>query len=557
MSGFDRRSCLASALLLLTASARAAESACALAVVAVVGPKTLTWSEFKAGAKAGADRTVGVAWRTLFGPVELMRRAYPASDSSSSSVAKALLMPFRVSLGWRETPHDLLYKYVMPVLRTATPLRFGRANRLVYGNVGVLFEQVFRNPEWIFDPALNPKASVKDWEIIQKYGLAAELEEFRASMREYHKSYRAHRYVRTATDLLVLGTTTSALVHAAELEANARSLEDYRAIPLREGEIQILSETVPFPHLALRMGSEVYSYGVEHFSKSSVSEYLSPKSAPPGEAKEAGERNSSARALGSFLSGAYKATGWGEQPRSVQVASIYLKPDEYLRLKRSLEMKVGNYYDNTTFVNDCATMIDRAIGAATNGEVNFSFLVDASPGQMVLAVDFFRRFYPDRFGEPALVMVERPDRKAYHVWRNALINSLEAKLFATNFVFDKTWRLVEEVKHFDKDWESMDPVVVEARDEQARKIALDRIREDLSLALVTLNLDVAEVSLNDLNSIAARIDREKDELREERASAETNANLSAATLLSFGFRESLLKEIEERVATYRKAKDAS
>lgn len=142
-----------------------------------------------------------------------------------------------------------------------------------------------------------------------------------------------------------------------------------QTLPLRNDQIQILNETAPFPHTAIRIGSMVYSHGVNSLTQTPVDIYMKSH-----RLNQEGSLNgiSSAEALNNSL-----IKKMGTLQRSVDSVVLNLDEQTVLNIRNQLLKQTNKEYRNTTFVNSCSTMVARVLDA--QGIQISAMFLDASP----------------------------------------------------------------------------------------------------------------------------------------------------------------------------------
>ena len=114
-------------------------------------------------------------------------------------------------------------------------------------------------------------------------------------------------------------------------------------------------------------------------------------------------------------------------PRSVQVVTLKLTPEEKANLRRDLELSMGMRYTNETMVNDCGTMIVRALRRHTS--INVPRYLDAFPNTIAMHFALRKALGDSQVGDFAQVAIDQADRPMQHLVRNLYINIMEAKVF--------------------------------------------------------------------------------------------------------------------------------
>jgi hypothetical protein len=169
---------------------------------------------------------------------------------------------------------------------------------------------------------------------------------------------------------------------------------------------------------------------------------------------------------------------------------------EYLRLRRQLSLQENKEYKNITFVNDCATMVVRALKAETS--IQIPKFIDASPSSIVMYFGTEKMAGSKRVESVRLVLGEKSQNPTLQLLRNAYINAREARLFYAplNVALNQGRRAYfgatttpKELQHFDEAFlerqrARFDDVEAELREDASLKFYLrnaDRVAKDSTL----------------------------------------------------------------------------
>jgi hypothetical protein len=218
-----------------------------------------------------------------------------------------------------------------PSLRTLFP---GLLNHLDSPTTAI-FRKQWRKPN--YDPSPEEKT------ILQKYG-ALELFEAKKDFMAKHPKWSATRkflgdafsVAAKAIWLLALNNTAQQLSGSKDCVDNEKYSTDPKCGPA-DDEVQLLVETVPFPHMAIRVGDRVYSYGVSHVQVTSASEYVLARELDEIIERQApqGQNARDARsAIPKVLANWFK-----DQPRSIQVVTLKIGTEKRKEIKHFLEMQ--------------------------------------------------------------------------------------------------------------------------------------------------------------------------------------------------------------------------
>lgn len=292
-----------------------------------------------------------------------------------------------------------------------------------------------------YKPTATEIETLKKYEMYEAY---LEREAFLKSHPIAHRlKYGSHLLVRTALFASLIAVLNHFL-YMAEEDAIIGD-EEFLSLPAfspDSEQVQLVVDMVPFPHLAIRIGNEIYSYGTTHLSKMSDSEYVrarklrevnfdigKPREEKPIQIDTGSKRRLSYDGFAKFI----EKTGLDKLPLSVQVVTLNLGRNETMRVRAELERSLGKRYINETGVNDCATMVMRVLNMENQ-------LVDASPSQVLMWFTMQKRMGSDVVESVKTVMIEDQEHPGRHLYRNAAINYLESFYFARLFVMNQAHR---------------------------------------------------------------------------------------------------------------------
>lgn len=216
-----------------------------------------------------------------------------------------------------------------------------------------------------------------------------------------------------ASMALVFGLSLS---QAVEMEKNTVSTKDYvtaAQVISNVPTVQVLIETTPFPHTAIRIGNKVYSYGTTHMNAVSVAEYFREEPKNLRQDNQQGLRDDAITFSRNLAA------------RSVRVIDLRLQPNEVYKLRTQLELETAKHYKNVTGVNDCATMIARAL--KENSNVKIPIVLDAYPTTMGSYLTLRHLLGDDRVGNTSMIIQNTSLKRAY-LARNTWIAAMEAKV---------------------------------------------------------------------------------------------------------------------------------
>ena len=286
----------------------------------------------------------------------------------------------------------------------------------------------------------------EQWQILERFHLTSAFLQRQQFLQSHPSWHRHRRSLRTGINLLHwtsagLGT----LLIYQQLQSEMINLQQLLNDPkwqLAPHQVQIINETVPFPHTALRIGNTVYSYGQRHLNIKSIQEYLAMRDVAQllrdryqqdsqiqdRQGKQSWDLNQTITKL-----------GLERLPQSLQIITLNLTLQQVGKLQRYLELQMAKEYYNVTFVNDCTTMTLRALSLAT--DFKFSRLMDASPAQMMMYFSALLALKDRRVSSITQVVLREDFNQWGHLARNSYINILESRIFLDLMWFNQIYRL--------------------------------------------------------------------------------------------------------------------
>lgn len=190
-------------------------------------------------------------------------------------------------------------------------------------------------------------------------------------MEKFPALKKTQKISRKGYEVFVLAIASLFAIHTAGNVATMAQTQDVildpesslmSSLPLKNDQIQVLNETVPFPHIAIRIGNMVYSHGVHHLSQTPVDEYMQ---------SERLKENAPAKGL---LGISQKL---GVLKRNIDTVILNLDEKTVLGIRDQLLKETNKEYNNKTFVNSCASMTVRVL-VSQGVDINQGVL-DASP----------------------------------------------------------------------------------------------------------------------------------------------------------------------------------
>ncbi len=358
------------------------------------------------------------------------------------------------------------FKTIQYALSKNMPRNEGRVK-----NIRRIFIEQFHNPERPLSEA--EIELLKSKKLYDAYQLKGKFLQEKPGLRKFKLG------LSLTKSIVVLATTAFAVDYYLKMRSNQYSITEYldRA-PLAEDEIQIIVDQSPFPHLALRLGQEIFSYGVEQMTAIPYSQYLLSATFQEWlqnrghvkdkkgdeEALKVKEKMSDEELIelsktlvkvNPKLASAFFIKGkWRyivELPHSANIFTLKIDPKERLYLKDYLERQRNKDYFNVTGINDCASMIVKALKKSTS--INLPWSIDASPNQLGMWLNSLHSFGDPLVKKSELIMTQRPEKGKFHALRNSMIASIENKVFIKYFPIMKSIRLFYEVSRSEDEFQ--------------------------------------------------------------------------------------------------------
>jgi hypothetical protein len=154
---------------------------------------------------------------------------------------------------------------------------------------------------------------------------------------------------------------------------------------------------------------------------------------------------------------------------------------EYRRLRRYLSLQENKRYENITLVNDCASMVARALRRETS--IFIPTTIDPSPSSIMLYLGLEKLQGDPRIGKVQLVKASAEPNSLLHLLRNAYVNAREARLFyhPVGFAVAHGYRSVIDATRNDSELQAFDVDFLER--ERMRKDEVEAaVRGDGDLA---------------------------------------------------------------------------
>lgn len=292
----------------------------------------------------------------------------------------------------------------------------------------------------------------------------------------YPVAKKIRRGVSHTANAARIVTEVAVIVYAYEqMKGGLLSSEEFlndQQYQLKDNQVQLLIDIVPFPHVAIRVGNIVYSYGQEHMTGSGVYRYIENRKihdAITRMKKREGIKDKVMPAPTTYKAKLFalfdsttdyliEKSGLAKLPKSMQIITINLSKENRDNLKRHLVMQTGKRYKNSTFVNDCLTMVLRAL----EKESDFNFtnrLWDASPSQTGMLLAMLKAAGDKSIGPIYQIASQEIATPLKHLLRNSYVNLLESYLFIEFFWMHQPQRAFMDIVYTEDDLQAYDQKV--------------------------------------------------------------------------------------------------
>lgn len=207
--------------------------------------------------------------------------------------------------------------------------------------------------------------------------------------------------------------------------ARAEVQNDYLNHSNSKKKIDLLFETTPFPHLAVRIDNHVYSYGVQRLNIVSVDQYFE-------------KNNPNAKTDGSFD---YIYSSLSQLSRVTNFVEIELPLVEVQAFQRKMRASQGNFYRNATWVNDCASMLNFNLEETTSFNIPSAIMIDTSPSLFYAYLALKKQSGDRRIKAFGQIHENEETMSSFtNSFRNLWIHSMETKFWATSFTIHTAFR---------------------------------------------------------------------------------------------------------------------
>jgi len=337
----------------------------------------------------------------------------------------------------------------------------------------------------------------------------------KAYLKAHPNLGQARRVFETVRNGLILGFLINSLEETSEAAHHSVTAKDFERndeYQLKDDEIQFLDEGI-IPHLALRIGKRVFSYGVHAMEVSPISEYLHDPRVQPKEAQAIKEKNPG---LWARILRAYDRV-----PRTVRALTLRLPKDEVLHLKRALEMDSHKVYKNITLVHDCSTMIAKALNA--NTPLKIPAWLDASPAMMMT---YLRMAYADRVTSFRYILMDEKQNVDASATLTATVTFLEERAYLSTVSGNFAYREFFEHHYSEKEISDWDEATRKSFREYA-VVAHEQVSSDATTQ--GLQIEIDPLTRNSSEVVVTRVAKEvKSETQDqEDEAAEISRSLSS------------------------------
>lgn len=335
--------------------------------------------------------------------------------------------------------------------------------------VNQIFARLWKNPKYI--------ATAEDLALLERYGATEQFHERQSFLLSHPRWRQTHRVIAAGLGGAMVTTTLLAVAQANEMAEHTYSASEFLALPSEQNDgapiVQLLIETTPFPHTSLRIGDTVYSYGYTNLTAGTLANFLAnmldpsktttTATTPDMPFKDGAESQGGAAVSVTVAMGHITTRLAKNAPRSIRVVEIHLPINEISNLRKDLESKLGMTYANQVMINDCSTMVVRAL--ERNTSIRIPAIIDPYPtisAEVISAYLAVRSQLGDAdVGKTMMIVPDGTKSHLSFLVRNTFIATIEERLFLANLAvpitpIQRTWL---DVFNDDSDLEYYDPEV--------------------------------------------------------------------------------------------------
>ncbi len=329
---------------------------------------------------------------------------------------------------------DIVNPIPISHFKTLAPGFLARGNNeTTLKSVRKIFKRQYQNPEY---QLLN-----EDLRILEEKNLYEVYVDRGNFLRSNSLYFKVKKFGEFNLSILMALSSIAVVDFAMTLSSNQVELDDYiDKGSLEDNSIQIIVDEEPFPHLALRVGDYIYSYGMEKMTRTHFKKYLRSATMQDWMAIRGYDKESDSHSSANIKS---KLPG---SAHSAIVSTLTIDPKERLKLIDDLESNVNKTYKNITTVNDCATMIVNIL--KKNTSINIPFIVDSSPNQINLWLNGQQNFEKSSYVQSLEhIITQDSERKKYHFFRTLYLSVLESNVFIKFMPIMKSYQTYLNLSH--------------------------------------------------------------------------------------------------------------
>lgn len=254
------------------------------------------------------------------------------------------------------------------------------------------------------DPSFVPSA--EEQAFLQKYDLEKRFEKRGRFLAENTGWVGIRRWIEYSIHGLVVAGGIFSLNHLVqEKVVTMDSFVTEPAYSIGDDQVQVVTNLVrSFPHTSIRIGGDVYWYGVQDLTKVSAKEYFSTTES---------------------------AHGTAYTRRTFKIVTLNLTKDSVAEMRRYLESNLGKNYQNETGSNDCATMTSRLIERFS--DLRIPDFLEQSPSQLSMYLSSLKTLGSSDVAD-IYALTTSVDESLGEQWRDALIMAEESAL-ASKLIF--------------------------------------------------------------------------------------------------------------------------
>ncbi len=375
-------------------------------------------------------------------------------------------------------------------IKSSFPNFFTRHGQNELSSIRKIFKRQYENPEIIL--------SQNESDLLRSKGLLSAYKNKAEFLAKNKNFVKVRKFVDYNLSILQVVSTVMLIEMAHTLYTEKIKINEFlEQDQLANDQIQIIVDEVPFPHLSLRVGDYIYSYGTELFTKTHYKTYLQSTEmnawlATRGYEKEDLENNGSSIKL-KLPSSSHSAV----------VSTLKIDKDERLKLFDYLESNLNKAYKNVTAVNDCATMVVNALKKTTSIEI--PALVDASPNQINLWLNSIQLSGKSKVNRVQHVITQDSSREKYHFFRTLFLSAVENRVFIKFLPVMKSYQATINATHSGAEIQWYNEIELKIQDNIKNEIRENHNKMPMYLAMKRYLSKQTDLQCNEINLLEVDI----------------------------------------------------